>query len=542
MNPRDGPGGTTWFCIRRDGAARRDGWIGCDSLTDLRRRVGARSDEVVEVSMAGEFRRVKRRRLARVFYPRARGIVGMEIAFRGEVVRLAPTRMIAANLGFDRALARFLEERDASAGEFAAGGELRAFSAEQYLLPLGNESRPVELFRGSTLVDADSTNDEDRAAVLADGIGRWMRDNLSADGALPYKYWPSRGEESPADNAIRRFLASSALARLGELRGSAELREAARRNLRYNLDRYFQDIGGGRGAIVETTGGKLGAAAVAGLAILESPARDEFARELTMLAAGIDSLADDELGFRTFFFPAERDGENWNFYSGRSAAVLGRGSSKGAPDRAATRSMRGCVRTLSRTAPPEAKSRLRAVAYPGLCVALRADTASEVRGLRLRDERLAAADAAMGRARSGSPGQVLRSAPTRVRPAARGLDRGVPRRALGRGRARESPRRTRSGDGLWARHPPRAAVAQAVAVSGRPRHVLHLAQEAGARRASHRGIRQCGSRGFRRACARSGEQGPQAIGLRVAGVRGWGMRRLVAGHGIHDPEPGGHRR
>ena len=37
-----------------------------------------------------------------------------------------------------------------------------------------------------------------------------------------------------------------------------------------------------------------------------------------MLAAGIDSLADDERGFRTFFFPPERDGENWNFYSGEA--------------------------------------------------------------------------------------------------------------------------------------------------------------------------------------------------------------------------------
>ena len=331
MKLQNAPGATTWFCIRRNGAARRDGWIDCDSLTDLRRRAGARSDEVAEVSIAGVFRRVKRRRLARVFYPRARGIVGMEIFFRGEVARLAPTRMIAANLGFDRALERFLEERKASADEFAAEGELRAFSANQYLLLPEQESQPLELYRGSTLVDAEPTSDEERAAELAGGIGRWMLRNLAAGGALPYKYWPSRGEESPADNAIRRFLASSALARLGELRGSAELREAARRNLRYNLDRYFRNIGGGRGAIVERTGAKLGAAAVAGLAILDSGASEEFSEELAQLAAGIDSLADDELGFRTFFFPAERDGENWNFYSGEALLFWAEAARRGLP-------------------------------------------------------------------------------------------------------------------------------------------------------------------------------------------------------------------
>ena len=255
----------------------------------------------------------------------------MEIAFRGEIARLAPTRMIAANLGFDRALERFLKDRDASADEFAAEGKLRAFSADQYLLLPGNEGQPVELLRGSTLVEAGSTNDEDRAAEVADGIGRWMLHNIATDGALPYKYWPSRGTESPADNAIRRLLASSALARLGELRASTELRAAARRNLRYNLNRYFRDIGGGRGAIVETTGAKLGAAAVAGLAILDSGASEEFSQELALLAAGVDSLADDELGFRTFFFPAERDGENWNFYSGEALLFWAEAARRGHP-------------------------------------------------------------------------------------------------------------------------------------------------------------------------------------------------------------------
>ena len=157
-----------------------------------------------------------------------------------------------------------------------------------------------------------------------------MLANLTAEGALPYKYWPSQGKESTADNAIRRFLAARALARLGELRGSAEMREAARRNLRYNLNRYFQDIGDGRGAIVEETGAKLGAAALAALTILESPARQEFLPQLTMLAAGVDSMADRERGFRTFFFPPERDGQNWNFYSGEAllfwAEALRRGA------------------------------------------------------------------------------------------------------------------------------------------------------------------------------------------------------------------------
>ncbi len=207
MTSRHVPGGTIWFCIRRNGAARHEGWIDVDSLSDLRRVVGAHPDEVVEACIAENFCGVAHKRFADAFFPRARGIVGMEISFRGEIVRLAPTRMIAANLSFNRALERFLVERNIQPNDFAAEGHLQSFTAMQYLLP-GDKNQPVELFRGATLIDPDTSSVEDHAAELGDGIKQWMLSNLLPDGGLPYKYWPSRGEESPADNAIRRFLAS----------------------------------------------------------------------------------------------------------------------------------------------------------------------------------------------------------------------------------------------------------------------------------------------------------------------------------------------
>ena len=248
----------------------------------------------------------------------------------GKSLRLAPTRMIAANLRFARAVERFLHDRNASIDDLAANGGLRAFSARQFLIPGDGKAEKTDLFRGSTPVASTPAGNEARTADLASGIGRWMLRNLSAEGGLPYKYWPSRGVESRADNAIRRFLATLSLARLGELHRSAEMREAARRNLHYNLARYFRNLGGGRGAIVEPTGAKLGAAALAALCILESPASSEFTTELGMLMAGIDSLADDALGFRTFFFPPERDGENWNFYSGEALLFWAEAARRGA--------------------------------------------------------------------------------------------------------------------------------------------------------------------------------------------------------------------
>ncbi len=288
------------------------------SLADLTVRVGALPGDLVEVCVANGLRPVPLNRFSRVFREEVRGLVGMEVAFGDRVARFSPTQLLAANRRFERALEKFLDSHSISYDSFAAHGSLRAFFAQQFLLPGAEELEPTEMFRGSTLIAPEPTAGENRAVELANGISRWMIRNLSAEGGLPYKYWPSRGVESPADNAIRRFLASLSLARLGKLRGSAAISKAAVRNLRFNLARYFRNIGGGRGAIVETTGAKLGAAAVAALAILESSAWTEFHSELTMLTTGINSLADEDVGFRTFFFPQERDGENWNFYSGEA--------------------------------------------------------------------------------------------------------------------------------------------------------------------------------------------------------------------------------
>ena len=314
-------------------------------LSDLPLHVGAGPDDVVEVCVCDNFHSVPTDRFKQVFYQRARGLVGMEISFGKEIVRFAPTRLLSGNLRFRRALDGFLQQRRLSHADFDANGSLRVFSAGQYLLSSRAKSGKVALYRGSTLIPPETTADENRAEELADGIGRWMLNNLSSTGALPYKYWPSRGEESPADNAIRRFLATLSLARLAQLRGNEEMHKAARVNLRFNLERYFQDIGNGRGAIVEKTGAKLGAAALAALAILESPARAEFTSELNMLAAGVASLFDSEQGFRTFFFPLEREGQNWNFYSGEALLFWAEARRR---NTAFTPSLERCIEVFSR--------------------------------------------------------------------------------------------------------------------------------------------------------------------------------------------------
>ena len=331
-----------WYCVRRNGVARRSGWIRESPVAGLARRVGAAPGERIEVSIARDFERVPWERFSKVFIPRARGRTGLEITARGYTLRLAPTRMIAANLSFPRAIERFRHEHGLTSAELESHGSLRSFSARQLLLSVG-DAGATELFRGQPQGLAEAAGGEEQEAALADGVGRWALANLGSNGQLPYKYWPSRGEESPADNAIRRFLASLALARLGELRSDAAIRDAAFRNLRFNLKRYFRSLGDGRGVIAEKAGAKLGAAALAGLAIIESPGSGNFVTELQMLMRAVRSLADPESGFRTFFFPAERDGQNWNFYSGEALLFWAEARRRGIPG---APSARRCARAF----------------------------------------------------------------------------------------------------------------------------------------------------------------------------------------------------
>jgi len=297
----------------------------------LRDRVGVQPDEWAEVCVAHDFREVPAEHFARVFMQRARGLTGMEIAHGGQVARIPPTGILARNWRFRRALELHLAEMAVSTEDFFRTGRLRAFAGRQYLLPGMSDGRPVELYRGSTLVDPTRSIDRERTSELADGIGRWMLRNQRADGSLPYKYWPSRGSQSPADNAIRRFLATLAMFRLAGLRKNSELHAAAARNLRFNLHRYFRPTGDGHGVIVELAGAKLGAAAVAGLAILANPAKDEFSEPLMMLSRAIEAMAHPDLGFRTFFFPRSRDGDNWNFYSGEALLYWAEATRLGLP-------------------------------------------------------------------------------------------------------------------------------------------------------------------------------------------------------------------
>ena len=146
-----------------------------------------------------------------------------------------------------------------------------------------------------------------------------MQRNVQPDGRMVYQYWPSRGEESTANNMVRQFMASIALGRIARDRGDPESRALAERNLRYNLEHFYHeedDLG-----IIEYDGTvKLGAIALAGLAIAESTARSEFAAEEASLLRTVDALRREDGTFQTFYRPEDRK-DGVNFYPGEALSL-----------------------------------------------------------------------------------------------------------------------------------------------------------------------------------------------------------------------------
>jgi hypothetical protein len=273
----------------------------------------------LEINLAHSFvpvdPRIDRGRLANLY----RGLRGIELVQAGTAYRLAPTEMIAQNLSFERALERLAERAGVPvppAGDPSV--VLRLFAADQLLLELeGGAARTTLMYRGNTVVPIEAIT-QGKAEALAAAQTQWLFTNLQPDGRQVYLYWPSRGEESTAHNSIRQWLATVAMGRAARARGDAGLLERVEQNLRYNLAQSYAEDDAGHGQIVERgTTVKLGALAVAGLALVEHPARTAFAAQEAALRRTIDALWQPSGEFRTFWRPVERR-DNVNFYPGEA--------------------------------------------------------------------------------------------------------------------------------------------------------------------------------------------------------------------------------
>jgi hypothetical protein len=306
--------------LRREGRGVWSEWYEGDDFVEALDRAfdwhEPGTADVLEICLTRNYRDVPPDRFRTAFADPFRGRRGIEISSHFGLRRQSPSQTIATNRRFARDLEKYFEAFGVDEKTFRRSrGAIRAFAARQLLVFLDGPVRCVELYRGNRIVEP-ATVGVPMIRGLVDGMVGWTLANTATDGQLTYEFWPSRSEEPDTDNTIRRFMATVATLRAARLLGRSDLSDAADRNLRYNLERFYVEVDG-VGGIAWDGSIKLGAMAMAALAILEHPARGRYEAMREKLSAGVDLLWRRNGAFRTFLRPEERN-DNQDSYPGQA--------------------------------------------------------------------------------------------------------------------------------------------------------------------------------------------------------------------------------
>jgi len=297
--------GEVYLCVRENGR-RRSAWIFAGSGWEDLLRQGFTGTDLsaatsVEIGLSYDWRKVTT--FDRTFGEIFKGIRGIRMSAGGSVRTLFPSEMIASNTTFHRARDQFTREN--------LGREIcsEAFEVAQFLL-LPEHRRLEPVYRGNQVV-ALSDVTRQNVAIAAQLMAEWMARNVGPDGALTYKYWPSRGEYAVSNNLVRQFMGTVCLYQAAEFFGADPWLGKARLNLAHNLARHFRRHD--RFGYIDDAGqAKLGAAALAATAILHDG--DRFAAAEHLLFRLTKHLQQRDGSFITYYRTTSR--RNQNFYTG----------------------------------------------------------------------------------------------------------------------------------------------------------------------------------------------------------------------------------
>lgn len=172
------------------------------------------------------------------------------------------------------------------------------------------------MFRGKPVVPLEEVT-LDRASALARSLADWMKKHVAGSGKLSYCYQPSDDTYAPNTNRIREFMGTVALFKAARFFNDSYMLTLAEKNLRYNIGEYYRDEET-YGIVTEGKKVKLGAAALAALAIRQSEEKSLYATQSTRLMRFTKQMWQDTGAFRTFLRPARLDGSCQNFYPGET--------------------------------------------------------------------------------------------------------------------------------------------------------------------------------------------------------------------------------
>ncbi len=247
-----------------------------------------------------------------------RGLFAVELSCAGESQFLTPFDVVATNRSIEKSCRLFaarLEEFDALLDK--QNVTALAYPCQQLFVTRKSESHVVtECFRGSRLVQpADVTYE--RIRRLQNDLTCYLVNAVEDDGRIRYLYYPSQGKaDRLRRNSVREWMATLALGKAARRTGDPLVHETARRNLEFTLANSFRDDDG-FGLILEGEKVKLGAVAIALMALMGTEVTSETAAVQQKLLSTTVHLWQDTGQFRTFFRPSFRMDQQ-NFYPGEA--------------------------------------------------------------------------------------------------------------------------------------------------------------------------------------------------------------------------------
>jgi len=176
-----------------------------------------------------------------------------------------------------------------------------------HLLETSAPRRVVELFRCNTLVLPQEVNEKSVTESIRLG-GEWLLTGQRWDGALEYQWYVNGAKYSTSNNMIRQWMSTLCLNELGRFFVDERYHEASRRNLAFNLRRYYREASKlGLGFIYFREKCKLGSAAFAVRSLLHIDHKREYDRQFQGLRNFLFFMFREDGSFRTIYHPKGKD-------------------------------------------------------------------------------------------------------------------------------------------------------------------------------------------------------------------------------------------
>ena len=245
-----------------------------------------------------------------------KGVVAAFVESEQGTYRLSPTKSIATNRTVEDELKAEAERRDLDYDSWLKDAKVYKVTARQFFVPLDRPGPAIETLRGNRLIKPEEVTKKS-VQRYEELLTRWLFSNVTPEGRLTYIYYPSSGRQSSGNNMIRQWMGSVAMGRAAKIHEDPRQAALSYRNIRYNLNEFYRSEGE-LGYIEYEHQAKLGAAALALIAIIESPARPQFAEYEAGLFKTTKHLWRENGRFYTFLKPESRNDDNHNFYPGET--------------------------------------------------------------------------------------------------------------------------------------------------------------------------------------------------------------------------------